>query len=126
MSLWLVNRRRREALALQRKVGLVTTPASPPACLVDYRTLKQVRDRLVVLYDKADRLQRFRDSGWTDSSMLDEKQLAILAETVNPAARFSRIFRTLRWTIDYLESRRRTLERREEKRLRRQTRRVAA
>lgn len=134
--LWELNRRRRErALSEASAAGLEERPSPPasdghgcadaslstaPQRLRDYRTLDQVRDRLAVLYDKADRVQRFLDAGCTGSHVLDAKQAAILEATVGDVdLRFRRYFHTLRRTIDFLESRRRLLERHERRRMRR-------
>jgi len=67
-----------------------------------------IRERLVVLYDKANRIVRYLETG--DPAELDEKQQAILADgrSTFPVG----YFYSLRRTIDTLESRLRTYEQR--------------
>ena len=83
--------------------------------LREYRTLRDIRDRLVVLYEKADRIERYNES--LDPEVLDEKQQAILDKYRCHGKRFpGDVSRMLRRTIDVLEARRVCRERRNRRR----------
>lgn len=86
-----------------------------PILCKTYFELDPIRDRLVVLYAKAGRIYRYEQSrlaGVGDVSLLDEKQLAIMAKYGRqPGAPFPELVaKTLGRTIDILEARRRSLE----------------
>jgi len=126
--MWRANLRRRrvleEAPAVHRAGRSAEASAGASSStpkkklLADYRTLEEIRDRLAVLYVKADRMQRFLDSGCTAVYLLDDKQLAVIAPVVGDRLELEcrRYFRTLRWTIDQLETRRSLRERANRKR----------
>lgn len=86
-----------------------------PVLCKSYVELDPIRDRLVVLYAKADRIYRYEQSrlaGVGDVALLDEKQHAIMAKYGRqPGAPFPELVtHTLGRTIDVLETRRRSLE----------------
>jgi len=95
-----------------------SVPPCAPRSLRDYRTAQEIRDRLDVLYAKAARITAYDASvveGFPDVALLDEKQQAIIRERgTGPQGLFPpRVFRTLRRTIDALETRQHYLPRAE-------------
>lgn len=90
-------------------------------------SLYDIRERLAVLYAKADRIELYNETcaaGHPLPELLDEKQHEIMALYACEGGPFPALaYRTLRRTIDVLEAKR---QKRERRNLRREARRTAA
>jgi hypothetical protein len=85
-----------------------------PVLCVEYLTPEQIRARLSVLYEKGDRISRYRET--RDQFVLDAKQLHLMRHYHRVPGRDpfpGFIAKTLGRTIDVLEARLRLVEERE-------------